>query len=518
MAVAMLVTGQAPSDFFYINARSGRIPPNINPDRRDEIAEMRLMMSSDRGYSWTELDRITPDKASFSYSVPADGEYWLQIVIKSKQGRIEPSEKELSKLPPRMKLIVDTKPPELKIRSAERHGDELAVSWLAIEDHPNPEQLKLEYRPVDGGPWTPIPMQPIPEGSTKVRLNTNAAVVVRLSLTDMAGNKNNVEAQVPAGLAAATYSPPAPDRNAMDKSPISMPPLPEMPPAFGSAPPPERSPLAAPAGYPAAVGQDPFPIGGASASALPPPPVSNSAIASTMEFGAAASPSMPTSAPSRTLPELQLVNSREIIVEYEVRKIGPSGLGSVEVWITKDGGAHWSAFAKDDQAGLTTSPEKYRRTLTLPGDGVYGLRLVVKSKAGIGRPAPRPGDLPEMIVEVDTQAPIGKLFDVVPDPQQQNTVLLRWSANDKNLAATPITLEWAEQVTGPWNTIAANVRHTEHYAWRLPPSLPSYVYLRMTIRDNAGNQAIAVTDKPQLVDMSEPEGQFIRVTTDPNKK
>ena len=103
------------------------------------------------------------------------------------------------------------------------------------------------------------------------------------------------------------------------------------------------------------------------------------------------------------------------------------------------------------------------------------------------------------------------------DSQRRDCLVLSWIAKDRNLGATPITLEWSERPTGPWQPIAANLPNTGRHPWHLPPSLPSHVYLKMTVRDTAGNMAVAVTREPQLVDLSEPEGRLLRVTT-ANKK
>ena len=224
---------------------------------------------------------------------------------------------------------------------------------------------------------------------------------------------------------------------------------------------------------------------------------------------------MPNHTQPRSMPAVQIVNEPEIVVDYEVSKIGPSGLGKIEVWITRDTGATWTRFAEDPDANQATTGGQYKRTLTLPGQGVYGISLVVKSKAGIGKPAPRAGDIPEMLVEVDTTPPEAQLLELVPDPQRRDTVILSWVATDRNLAPNPVTLEWAANATGPWQIIAANLPNTlqnsGRFPWLLPKSLPSHVYLKLTVRDTAGNEAVAVTREPQLVDLSEPEGRLVRV-------
>jgi hypothetical protein len=142
---------------------------------------------------------------------------------------------------------------------------------------------------------------------------------------------------------------------------------------------------------------------------------------------------------------------------------------------------------------------------------IYGFIVAVKSKAGLAPPPPKPGDPPEVLVELDTTAPTGQLFKPQPDPSQPNSLLLGWEAKDRNMAENPITLEWAEQKEGPWKPIGEGLSNTGQYSWRLPDQLPPRVYLRLTMRDSAGNEARAQTDKPELIDLCVPQTKIIRV-------
>ena len=47
--------------------------------------------------------------------------------------------------------------------------------------------------------------------------------------------------------------------------------------------------------------------------------------------------------------------------------------------------------------------------------------------------------------------------------------------------------------------------NTGYYAWHVPAKCRIRVFLRLTVRDLAGNVSVAETDEPILVDMSEPE-------------
>ena len=149
--------------------------------------------------------------------------------------------------------------------------------------------------------------------------------------------------------------------------------------------------------------------------------------------------------------------------------------------------------------------------MRLPEDGVYGIRLVVESNAGLGKPPPVPGVRPELVVELDTVAPVGALHKPVPDQHNANTLLLTWTAKDRNLGPTPISLAWATQADGPVWVIATNLPNSGSYAWKLPPNLPANLYFRMSIRDEAGN-AVVVTRGPELVDLSEPAARPLSVS------
>jgi hypothetical protein len=137
---------------------------------------------------------------------------------------------------------------------------------------------------------------------------------------------------------------------------------------------------------------------------------------------------------------------------------------------------------------------------------VYGFIVAVKSKAGLAPPPPKANDAPEILVELDATPPQAKLFKPYADTSQANTLILGWAATDRNLAENPITLEWSEQKDGSWTPIGGGpLPNSGQYAWHLPAQTPSRVYLRLTVRDQAGNEARAQTDKPELIDLSIPQ-------------
>jgi hypothetical protein len=212
---------------------------------------------------------------------------------------------------------------------------------------------------------------------------------------------------------------------------------------------------------------------------------------------------------------VQYVNTLQVTVDCELAKVGPAGVGNVVLYLTKNDGQKWEQFADEDPKTRHLLKEgPYQRTLPLPGEGLFGFRIRVLNKANVGEPPPADGDAPELRVEVDLTPPEVKLYKPATDPQKRDTIALAWSAADKNLAANPVTLEWADQRDGPWQVIAKDQPGTGQYPWQ-PPAGKVYVYLRARVRDAAGNEGVAITGEPQLVDLSQPVGRLRAVTAAP---
>jgi hypothetical protein len=226
-----------------------------------------------------------------------------------------------------------------------------------------------------------------------------------------------------------------------------------------------------------------------------------------------------------------MVKKREVTIDYEVTKFGPSGVKNVELYLTRDDGRNWqlvedkNSYAPLVPEGHGTQPALKRSvTVNLPDDGLYGFYLVVKSGAGLGKPPPQNGvDAPQLRVEVDTTAPQAKLLKPMPHPSRRDSLILLWWAQDNKFGPAPVTWQWAERPDGEWRTIGAGELPntgdlvgrvpdiTGDYVWQLPPNIPARIYLRLLVRDLAGNEAVAQTDEPILVDLNEPEVKPLQI-------
>ncbi len=201
-----------------------------------------------------------------------------------------------------------------------------------------------------------------------------------------------------------------------------------------------------------------------------------------------------------------VTNTTQISLDYEVDRKGPSGVGLVELYLTQDDGRTWSMYHEvNDPTGAMV--------VDLPGEGLFGLKLRVRNKAGLAHRPPQNGDAPEMRVEVDMTPPVVKLYRPEPDPHRRDAVLLTWQASDDRcLATNPITLQWAERPDGPWTNIATNLTNTGRHVWHVGPNLMN-VYLRVVARDVAGNVGFDESPEPQLVDLTEPDARILRISS-----
>jgi hypothetical protein len=527
LALLLLATGAAPGDpagpeVVHLNSRNIEIPIQIKPGQRESLKQLMLCYSADQGATWLQGPWASPDQKSFTFYAPTDGLYWFSIIVKDKQGNQEPASPKLA--PPRLRILVDTLPPNLRILTARREGDEIVVSWEIQEDHLDLSSLKLEYRTPDAPSWMwyKADAPQTPTGQARIKFAKPDPVLVRMQVMDQAGNIGSDQKEIPA-------LPSNPDGSQTRLNPVAAPSsiVPVGAPPVSDPPPPEFPDSATTTNNNLAVPTPPAPpltrvtpaptppLAGASVERVPPvrPPEPAPAPPDRSWAPSAGSPPAPTSygnfgpsaaathwPPGPTLP-LQMTNSPQVTLDYEITKVGPSGVGSVELYLTRDEGQSWEHYADD-------SDLRPPLTVTLPGDGIFGLRLVVRSRAGLGGRPPRSGDLPQMRIQVDTKPPLVHLEYPQADPQRRDALLLTWTASDDNLSPNPITLEWAERPDGTWNKIVKDYSNTGHYAWVLPRDLPYRVYLRLTVRDLAGNVTVDESRDAVSVDLHEPEAQL----------
>ncbi len=511
----LLLAGSAVTeDVVYMNQRGFQIPIRVQPERQHEVKELILYTSSNQGGNWGIYGRADPVKSKvFDFWAPKDGIYYFSVAtIDARTGKQDPEN--IYQAPVQMKVCVDTKPPVVQINKLERIGDEIVVAWEASDERAEWTSFVLAWRPADnpGGQWTPLPVtQPFERGNHRFRVNVPGDVHVRATLKDLAGNEGADEKVAPG---TTNRFDPALARTRSDELPPPAP-VSSMPPpipATATSMPPPSAPMTSVQQPPATHSPMHSPMPAQS------PGYEHTPISSSSSNASLYSPPAPSRGP---LPPVQIVNSRQTKLSFEVARFGPSGLGSVDVYVTKDEGATWEKSPDDPVMTLPVSPEINSQTpvrgsvtVNLPEEGkIYGFYLVVKSRAGLGKPPPMPGTAPHVRLECDTTKPEATLFMPKPDELNGSRLVLLWKATDRNLAQNPITLEYTTNpATGPWEFIGGpELPNTGSYTWDVPQKIPPKVYLKLTVRDTAGNVAVAVTGEPVLIDLTVPEVGGVQV-------
>lgn len=545
VACLLLAANTGAPEPIYLNQNKFAIPIRIQPERRAEIRELLLYVSTDEGKTWQLGLRAKPEQEAFHYLAPKEGVYWFKVAILNTQGQQDPED--IRKAPAGPNLVIDSTKPNMKFGKVERQGEEVVVSWQIWEENPDPSTLRLEYRTPEHreGIWTPVPLEPKAEGDARFRPGTSSALTIRMAMGDMAKNQAEIVQELPANSLVSynTASGNTPLMSPVDPKPPVVEPKPQVVAPVAPVPPvasptsvvpqPALNPLPPPQAVP-------VPIRPETTVAVPQTPINTmpavsrtGPIASSNEplgnaiSAAPTQPMQPTqpavqqvTANSPTLLPVHFINKAQVTMDFEVTKCGPSGVGGVDVYQTMDDGRTWRKIEDNLVAvrlpmgnqGIGTGSV----TVTLGAEGVaHGLFLVLKNRANKSTPLPQSGDRPHHRVEVDTTLPYAALSELQPETIMQNgtkrdAIRLVWTATDKNLAENPITLEWAERIEGPWQVIGnRELPNRGNFSWVLPTEVPANVYLRLTVRDKAGNNAIALTREPQLVDLREPEFRLI---------
>jgi hypothetical protein len=179
-------------------------------------------------------------------------------------------------------------------------------------------------------------------------------------------------------------------------------------------------------------------------------------------------------------------------------------VSAVELWYTRDG----RTWQKDDSAVRSGPPY----TVEVPEEGTYGFTLVARNGIGLGKEPPKPGDLPQVWVEVDLTRPSVSLADVKHGiGGKAREVTIQWEARDRNLARRPITLSYSTAAEGPWFPFAANIENSGQHTWQMPQNGPVTFFTRIEAVDMVGNIGVAQTAKPTSIDTSLPTTSILGV-------
>jgi hypothetical protein len=186
--------------------------------------------------------------------------------------------------------------------------------------------------------------------------------------------------------------------------------------------------------------------------------------------------------------------ARQFQLEYDIDAIGPEGVRSVELWITGDGGTTWRRVSIDED-------QRSPMDVAVDSEGIFGFRIRVVSNEGLSAREPRRGDPADMWINVDTTSPTASLTAApYGTAEDAGRLVIQWQASDANLALRPVRLSYSPQPNGPWTTIEDGIRNEGQYLWKPALDTPELIYLRLEVRDEAGNVTVDQPNHP--VDIS----------------
>lgn len=452
ISVLLLAFGlSAPADDPYILADPNfLIPLNFDESKRATVREVLLYASTDQGRTWLKVAEAKPDAKEFTYTARTEGLYYFAVQSVDKAGVADPPD--VSKAP---------------------------------------KFLKIQYDSRRTAPPTP-PSQPAPEVSAPPPPPPVFAPVSPVVTPPAAVTQTNSLTPQPVAPIAPVAPPPM------------IPPAAVEQPALAPAPQPP-----APTPQPAAIPQPPSNDGPSPLTPLAPQKPSIEATAKPLVPPSAAP--APEANPTRAA-LVQHVRERNVALDFEVERKGPSGIKKIETWITQDDGGTWQKWGPDTFE--TLSPVQ----VELPAaEGTYGFRMVLYSGVMQSAGPPRRGDEPDVKLHVDRTPPIVAYYAPVPDSSHPSAITLRYSVSDLNLDPSTVLLQWSRQPTTGWQTIpVANVRPMpssgiagmSEASWQLTSDVPETVYLRITAKDKAGNIGEFVTREPVTLDLNKPTARI----------
>ena len=494
----------------YSNKPRFRIPYHFDAEEMQKLGarEIRLYVSTDLGVRWQPSQSVTPQPGKFSFQAPQDGEYWFCVRTLDGRNQLHPADEAVH---PGLQVIVDTTPPQLALSLKQLAPGRVQLSWTAKDEHLDPSRLRLEYLQVGGTNWQTIPVVPKAADATDWNVPQGGLVAVRGSVADLAGNPGQAATRIQIapgtgnGQTGPDFRDPVagndlpPETQANSRAAVK--------PLNSGQPSPDswqRGPWNQPRGF------ADFPNTGPDFAAGDPAQRPPSGFAS-MQQGAGIpgfrAHDASFGAPPRREGSLRVVNQRQFQIGYRIEEVGPSGISSVELFITQDNGATWYRYGED-------ADKRSPFIVQVPREGSYGFTLLVRSGVGLAGDPPQPGEKPNTLVSVDETAPRVQLLPVEQGRGQSlNKLLIRWLAQDENLAERPISLWYGASPTGPWQPIAGGLDNTGSYVWTMAPGIAPRLHFRIEARDGAGNVQRLDTAEPLLIDLSRPTARILDVET-----
>lgn len=205
-------------------------------------------------------------------------------------------------------------------------------------------------------------------------------------------------------------------------------------------------------------------------------------------------------------PQTQWFNNNLVVINYEIKDVGSSGISGVDLWYKQPGQA-WTKVE-------VSSHEKSPYVVEVKEEGVYGFTLIARNGDGNSLPPPQDDDPPQIWAAVDTTKPAVKLAMAEGVATSQGRkALLSWQAQDTNLPPAAVRLAYAEREAGPWVVFASGLENKGSFVWDVPAALRHCLFVRVAAVDRAGNVGFAQPPGALFADPLKPSIAIVSVET-----
>jgi hypothetical protein len=473
----------------YLNKNVIQLPIQIDAASRAKIREIHLYIKDHASAAWSLREKVGPAQTAFTIQLPRDGEYWFTMVTVDTQGRSFPSD--LTKEPAGLNVVIDTQGPQIDLANLGVSAEGQLIQCDVSDPNLDAAQTRFFFQ---GGDGNFRPADPLPGRANVFCIPAQAVFsgVIRVMAQDFAKNESQREMHVNKMTARNAVT-----VNVAQQEVITPRPMPVGPPETKPSPTklavnvinttPEMG-----QGDPVMAQKSPYNTARPDGSDGPRLPDHTSGSSPIVTPPAVTPPS--TNNVQTVALKRQIVNSTRVFLDYQIENAGESGIGKVEVWITRDQSKSWQRLSEDKQR---KSPVEVQ----FPGDGLYGVTLVVSNGRGTGGAPPAAGDTPDWWIEVDTTRPTAQFTKVHSVTEEGKAVVhIYWAASDKNLGDTPVDLFYSKSPQGPWLSIAKGLKGEGQHSWAPPRDIGSQAHVQLSVRDLAGNTSVVHTLVPVLFD------------------
>ncbi len=210
-------------------------------------------------------------------------------------------------------------------------------------------------------------------------------------------------------------------------------------------------------------------------------------------------------------PQIEFSNTKNLKITSKIQKVTRSGIVSADLWMREERGGWKKVDTKPVNIVQGAPDPKIVMEYAVPEDGRYGFIVIPMNGAGGKDEDPKPNDLAQFLIEVDTLPPVVAVTSARPMPNGATgpRVEITWNAKDKNLAPSPIVIEYSDSRTGPnWKPIHIDpsfLPNTGRYVWEVEDKDLWRFFIRVTAVDLAGHRGQDVSKDEVKIDLETPK-------------